>query len=206
MHMDDGMSGDAAPLPDDSGSAGGSLAGQLLVATPALVDGHFRRAVVLVLDHDDDGALGVILNRRTQIDVDEVLPGWSTSVSAPGGVYEGGPVATDSALGVGLLAAEPADEPIGWRRVFGRVGLVDLDVPATVIKQALAGMRIYAGYAGWGEGQLESEIEEGSWLVLEATEGDLLHGSPENLWRDVLRRQDSDLRMLSTYPDDPSTN
>lgn len=206
MHMDDAMSGDAASLPEDSGSDGGSLAGQLLVATPALVDGHFRRAVVLVLDHDDDGALGVILNRRTQIDVDEVLPGWSTSVSDPGGVYEGGPVATDSALGVGLLAAEPDEEPIGWRRMFGRVGLIDLDVPATVIEQALAGMRIYAGYAGWGDGQLESEIEEGSWLVLEATEGDLLHGAPENLWRDVLRRQDNDLRMLSTYPDDPSMN
>ena len=206
MHMDDAMSGAAASLPEDSGSDGGSLAGQLLVATPALVDGHFRRAVVLVLDHDDDGALGVILNRRTQIDVDEVLPGWSTSVSDPGGVYEGGPVATDSALGVGLLAAEPDEEPIGWRRMFGRVGLIDLDVPATVIEQALAGMRIYAGYAGWGDGQLESEIEEGSWLVLEASEGDLLHGAPENLWRDVLRRQDNDLRMLSTYPDDPSMN
>lgn len=206
MSMDDAMSGDAEPVPGGSGSAGGSLAGQLLVATPTLVDGHFRRAVVLVLDHDDDGALGVILNRRTQIDVDDVLPGWSTSVSAPGGVYEGGPVATDSALAVGLLASEPADEPIGWRRMFGRVGLVDLDAPTVVIEEALAGMRIYAGYAGWGDGQLETEIEEGSWLVLEATEADLLHASPENLWRDVLRRQEDDLRMLSTYPDDPTMN
>lgn len=206
MHMDDAMSGDAEPMPDDAGSASGGLAGQLLVATPALVDGHFRRSVVLILDHDDDGALGVILNRRTKIEVDEVLPGWSTSVSAPGGVYEGGPVATDSALAVGLLATEPADEPIGWRRMFGRVGLIDLDAPATLFDQALAGMRIYAGYAGWGEGQLEAEIEEGSWLVLEATEGDLLHASPQNLWRDVLRRQDNDLRMLSTYPDDPAMN
>ena len=206
MCMDDAMSGDAEPMPDGSGSAGGSLAGQLLVATPALVDGHFRRAVVLVLDHDDDGALGVILNRPTKIDVDEVLPGWSTSVSAPGGVYEGGPVATDSALAVGLLASEPSEEPIGWRPMFGRVGLIDLDVPATVIEQALAGMRIYAGYAGWGDGQLEAEIEEGSWLVIEASESDLVHASPENLWRDVLRRQDNDLRMLATYPDDPTMN
>ncbi|UYM04107.1 YqgE/AlgH family protein [Solicola gregarius] len=204
--MDDAMSGGAEPLPDGAGTPSGGLAGQLLVATPALVDGHFRRSVVLVLDHDDDGALGVILNRRTTIEVDDVLPGWSSTVTAPGGVYEGGPVATDSALAVGLLAVDPEDEPIGWRKMFGRVGLVDLDAPSSVIEDALAGMRIYAGYAGWGDGQLEAEIEDGSWLVLAAADGDLLHASPDTLWRDVLRRQGSELRLLSTYPEDPTLN
>lgn len=206
MHMDDATSGGAEPLPDDAWRPGGGLSGQLLVATPALVDGHFRRSVVLVLDHDDDGALGVILNRRTTIEVDDVLPGWSSTVTAPGGVYEGGPVATDSALAVGLLAADAGDEPVGWRKMFGRVGLVDLDAPSAVIEDALIGMRIYAGYAGWGGGQLESEIEEGSWLVLAAADTDLLHATPDTLWRDVLRRQDSELRLLSTYPDDPTLN
>ena len=206
MRMDDAMSGGTEPLPEGGASSGGGLAGQILVATPALVDGHFRRSVVLILDHDDDGALGVILNRRTDIDVDEVLPGWSSTVTAPGGVYEGGPVATDSALAVGLLAVDPDDEPLGWRRMFGRVGLIDLDAPSTVVQGALAGMRIYAGYAGWGEGQLESEIEEGSWFVFAATEADIVHANPATLWRDVLRRQDSEVRLLSTYPDDPSMN
>lgn len=206
MHMDDAMSGGTEPLPDEGGSAGGGLTGQLLVATPALVDGHFRRSVVLVLDHDDDGALGVILNRRTEMNVDDVLPGWSGIVSAPGGVYEGGPVASDSALAVGLLGVDPADEPIAWRRMFGRVGLIDLDAPSTVVADALVGMRIFAGYAGWGVGQLESEIEEGSWLVLAATDADILHTTPDTMWRDVLRRQEGELRLLSTYPEDPTLN
>lgn len=206
MRMDDAMRGGAEPMPDGFGGAGGGLAGQLLVATPALEDGHFKRSVVIILDHDDDGALGIILNRPTRISVDDVLPGWSDSVTAPRGLYEGGPVATDSALALGLLMTDPDDEPLGWRRVFGRVGLVDLDAPSSVVDGALVGMRIYAGYAGWSSAQLESEIEEGSWLVLGSTDDDLLHATPETLWHDVLRRQNNDLRMLSTYPDDPTMN
>lgn len=206
MRMDDGMRGGAEPRPEGIGGSGGGLVGQLLVATPALEDGHFKRSVVLVLDHDDDGALGVILNRPTEIDVDEVLPGWSDAVTAPAGLYEGGPVATDSALALGLLAGDAADEPLGWRRMYGRIGLVDLDAPSSVVENALAGMRIYAGYAGWAGEQLESEIEEGSWLVLGSSDDDFLYATPETLWRDVLRRQDSDLRMLSTFPDDPTQN
>lgn len=204
MRMDDATGG-GTERPDPTGSGGG-LVGQLLVATPTLEDGHFRRSVVLILDHDDDGALGVILNRPTQVGVGDVLPSWAETVTAPAGLYEGGPVATDSALAVGLLAADPVDEPLGWRRMYGRIGLVDLDAPSAVVHSALAGMRIYAGYSGWASNQLEAEIEDGSWLVLGSSDSDVLYASPETLWHDVLRRQDSNLRLLSTYPDDPTQN
>lgn len=197
----------ALPEHDDVGGPSPDFCrGRLLVALPEINDGPFHRAIVLVLDHDDDGALGVILNRPLQAEVDDVLPGWTDVVTAPAAVFQGGPVSTDSALGVAVLAPVVADAPLGWRTMFGRVGLVDLDVPAATIADAVAGMRVFAGYAGWGAGQLEAEVEDGSWAVVDAAEDDVVATSPETLWRDVLRRQDDDLRLLATYPDDPSMN
>ena len=110
------------------------LAGRLLVATPELGDGTFGRSVVLVLDHDDDGALGVVINRPTPVDVAEVLPTWQPLACEPGVLFQGGPVALDSALGLAVVpgTAEEA-EPLGWRRVVGRLGLVDLDTPPEVL-------------------------------------------------------------------------
>ena len=183
-----------------------SCRGRLLVAMPMLSEGTFWRSVVLLLDHDEDGALGVILNHPVHAQVDDVLPDWSDLVAEPDALFEGGPVATDSALAVGLLSPNIDDTPLGWRQMFGRVGLVDLDVPVAAVEDALVGLRVFAGYAGWGAGQLEAEIEEGSWIVVDSIDNDLLVANPWNLWREVLRRQDSDLRMLSTYPDDPAMN
>jgi putative transcriptional regulator len=180
------------------------LAGQLLVATPVLGDPNFARTVVLVLDHDEDGALGVVLNRPTPVDVGDVLPTWHELTTGPPVVFHGGPVATDSALG---LAAVPGDgEPLGWRRVVGRLGLVDLDAPPELLAAELGAMRIFAGYAGWSPGQLESELAEGAWYVVDAEAGDAFSGTPGELWRRVLRRQQGDLAMVSTYPEDPSLN
>lgn len=183
-----------------------SWRGHLLVAMPALSEGTFWRSVVLLLDHDEDGALGVILNHPVRAQVDDVLPDWAGLVAEPDALFEGGPVATDSALAVGLLGPDVDDLPLGWRQMFGRVGLVDLDVPVAAIEDALVGLRVFAGYAGWGAGQLEAEIEEGSWIVVDSVNDDLLAADPWNLWREVLRRQEGDVRMLSSYPDDPSMN
>ena len=110
-----------------------TLTGRLLVATPALGDSNFERSVVLVLDHDEDGALGVVINRPTPVDVAEVLPVWQPLATEPGVLFQGGPVALDSALGLALVPGEGEDEPLGWRRVVGRLGLVDLDVPPEVL-------------------------------------------------------------------------
>ncbi|MFE3248906.1 YqgE/AlgH family protein [Streptomyces sp. NPDC059209] len=181
-----------------------SLTGRLLVATPALADPNFDRAVVLLLDHDEEGSLGVVLNRPTPVDVGDILESWGGLAGDPGVVFQGGPVSLDSALG---LAVIPGDEgPIGWRRVHGAIGLVDLETPPELLARALGSLRIFAGYAGWGPGQLQNELTEGAWYVVESEPGDVSSPRPENLWRAVLRRQRSELAMVATYPDDPSLN
>ncbi|MFI5427686.1 YqgE/AlgH family protein [Aeromicrobium sp. UC242_57] len=180
-----------------------TLRGRLLVATPAIESGPFLRSVVYLLDHDTDGALGVILNRPLESDVDEVLPAWAGLVNAPVCLFEGGPVAMDSALALGIIADNLP--PAGWRHMAGRVGLIDLDGPLPGSGE-LAGLRVFAGYAGWAPDQLEAELAEGAWLVVDARDSDLMSPQPEALWREVLRRQDGDLRFWTTFPDDPSAN
>ncbi len=135
------------------------------MATPAIESGPFMRSVVFVLDHDADGALGVILNRPLDSEVDDVLPDWAGLVNAPVCLFDGGPVAMDSALALGVIA--DVAPPIGWRQMAGRVGLVDLEGPLPGNGE-FAGIRVFAGYAGWGADQLEAELEEGAWLVVEA--------------------------------------
>ncbi|MET9473802.1 YqgE/AlgH family protein [Streptomyces sp. NPDC002917] len=181
-----------------------SLTGRLLVATPALADPNFDRAVVLLLDHDEEGSLGVVLNRPTPVGVGDILVSWADLTAEPDVVFQGGPVSLDSALGVAVI---PGDEgPLGWRRVYGAIGLVDLEAPPELLAAALGSLRIFAGYAGWGPGQLETELTEGAWYVVESEPGDVSSPRPEQLWRAVLRRQRSELAMIATYPDDPSLN
>jgi putative transcriptional regulator len=182
-----------------------SLTGQLLVATPTLGGEEFRRSVILVLDHNEDGALGVVVNRPLEVDVAAVLPAWQPYTTVPGKLFKGGPVALDSALG---LVAVPGDddEPLGVRRIIGSLGLVDLDTPPEIVVPELAGLRIFAGYAGWSAGQLEDEIAEGAWYVVDAEPRDCFTESPLDMWSTVLRRQRGDLAFVSTYPDDPALN
>ncbi|MEU1214376.1 YqgE/AlgH family protein [Streptomyces sp. NPDC005791] len=194
-----------------------SLTGRLLVAAPALADPNFDRAVVLLLDHDEQGSLGVVLNRPTPVGVGDILESWAGLTGEPDVVFQGGPVSLDSALGVAVI---PGDErsaassghrssrgdPIGCRRVHGAICLVDLEAPPELLAAALGSLRIFAGYAGWGPGQLETELTDGAWYVVESEPGDVSSPHPENLWRAVLRRQRSELAMIATYPDDPSLN
>ncbi|MFI2783183.1 YqgE/AlgH family protein [Streptomyces sp. ALB3] len=201
-----------------------SLTGRLLVAAPALADPNFDRAVVLLLDHDEEGSLGVVLNRPTPVGVGDILASWAGLAGEPDVVFQGGPVSLDSALGVALIPGDegaavgsrlhprgggPSAEegaPLGWRRVHGAICLVDLDAPPELLAAELGSLRIFAGYAGWGPGQLETELKDGAWYVVESEPGDVSSPRPENLWRAVLRRQRSELAMIATYPDDPSLN
>ncbi|MFK0117105.1 YqgE/AlgH family protein [Streptomyces sp. NPDC090994] len=183
-----------------------SLTGRLLVATPALTDPNFERAVVLLLDHDEEGSLGVVLNRPTPVGVGDILDGWAALAGDPGVVFQGGPVSLDSALGVAVVPGDGDGDPLGWRRVHGAIGLVDLEAPPELLAPAVGSLRIFAGYAGWGPGQLEDELAEGAWYVVESEPGDVSSPLPERLWREVLRRQRSELAMVATYPDDPSLN
>lgn len=187
------------------------LSGRLLVATPVIGAGPFWRSVVFILDHNDEGALGVIVNRPLNAAVADVLPQWADAVTAPTQLFDGGPVGSDSALALGVvpenLSATSGGYPYpdGWHQMADRVGLVDLDGPVPVSGQ-FSGLRVFAGYAGWDADQLEAEIEEGSWFVVDAVESDLSSPHPETLWQDVLMRQPGDLRLMASFPPDPDLN
>jgi len=147
-----------------------TLTGRLLVASPELGDPHFSRTIVLLVDHDESGALGVVLNRPSTTYVSEILPDWHLYATPPQVVFQGGPVGRDSALALAARTgwSVDADEPLGFRHVHAGIGLVDLDSPAELIAGEIASMRVFAGYAGWGSEQLEAEIGEGSWFVVDA--------------------------------------
>lgn len=180
------------------------LTGRLLVATPALRHPTFYRTVILLLDHAEHGALGVVVNRPSPVDVEAVLPRWQQLATIPGRLYTGGPVSGDSAL---CLAQVPGDrEPEGVRRIIGSLALVDLDVEPDSLLGTCSGLRVFAGYAGWSSGQLEGEIREGSWFVVDAEPRDAFSDRPEGLWVEVLRRQPGELAWMARYPDDPDLN
>jgi putative transcriptional regulator len=180
--------------------------GRLLVATPMLVDPNFAHTVVLLLDHDADGSLGVVLNRPSAIAVSSVLPEWGPSADSPEVLFEGGPVSTDAALAVACVPEGQVGEPIGFRRLFGCTGIIDLDTPPEVLAPAITRLRVFAGYAGWGSGQLDAEITEGSWYVVESQTPDIFGDDPKRLWSAVLRRQPGELAWVSTKPLDPTHN
>ena len=179
--------------------------GTLLVASPDLLDPNFADAVVLVLDADESGALGVILNRPSQVPVAAVLESWADVVADPDVLFHGGPVSTDGALAVAVLT-DPEDAPVGWRATYGAVGLIDLDSPVELVDGSVRAMRVFAGYAGWGAEQLVEEIAEGSWYVVASELDDVFRADVEDLRRRVLRRQPGELAWASTRPADPLMN
>ncbi len=194
-----------------------ALTGQLLAATPLLGDPNFRRTVILIVEDDPaEGTLGVVLNRPSEVPLGQVLEAWTELVTGPPGVFRGGPVSPNSALALALARGE--DEPLGWRSLGGagevgggsplmaRVGLVDLEAPPELLADGITSFRVFAGYAGWGAGQLQAEIDEGAWYVLAGEPADAFITEPERLWPTVLRRQGGDLALIATYPDDPVLN
>lgn len=191
-------------MEDDVGADEGSLRARLLVATPLLGDPNFDRTVVWLIEHGDEGALGVVLNRPSELPVAEPLPSWDELTGSLPVVFIGGPVSTDSVIGVARVrTATPAD---AWAPVMGEVGVLDLGVDPDVVGPALAGLRCFAGYAGWSAGQLEGEIEQGAWFVVDAEPDDPFTEAPEDLWRAVLARQPGELARFALVPDDPRVN
>lgn len=180
-------------------------AGMLLVATPTLMDPNFVASVVLLLESDADGALGVILNRPSTLPVAGVLSQWADLAADPDVLFRGGPVAKDGALGLGTLV-DPAEEPLGFRRVAANLGIVDLDTPVDLMSGALRGVRIFVGYAGWDADQLLGEIAEGSWYLLPGDPQDAFRSDVADLHRDVLRRQPGEMAWRATRPLHPEQN
>ena len=178
-----------------------SVAGRLLVAGPSLLDPNFARTVILMLEHNDDGAVGVVLNRPTEAGLLDHLPGWWSAAADPRVVFIGGPVGEGG--GVGLARGTGGVLMEGWAQVVG-IRAVDLESePADADDLEV---RVFAGYAGWGPSQLEGELALGSWLIVDAQPDDVFTSEPTRLWPRVLRRQGGRLALLATMPLDPSLN
>lgn len=177
--------------------------GRLLVAAPSLSDPNFRQSVLFVLEHNSEGALGVVLNRPSELAVASAIEDWGRAVSKPRVVFVGGPVSQSSVIALASVALDDVDET--WAQVIGRVGTVDLErKPAEV--GGLDEVRIFAGYAAWAPGQLEAELAEDAWFVLDFHPSDPFSNDPNELWWQVFDRQESELRRLRFYPRNPSDN
>lgn len=182
-------------------------AGSALVAAPGLRDSNFCRTVVLIIEHQVSGTLGVVLNRPSDVEVAEVLPLWSPHATLPRSLYVGGPVQKRAALCVAALpAGADTEPPEGMIILRGSLALVDLDADPDLVAPLLRGLRVFAGYAGWGEGQLQHEIDRGSWIVVPALADDVLAPPETDLWGRILRRQGMPLALLATCPADPASN
>jgi putative transcriptional regulator len=181
------------------------LTAKLLVATPMLDDPNFHRTVLFLVAHGEMGALGLVLNRPSEGEVDEILPEWGAVAAPPAFVFVGGPVSLDSVIGLGWMDSEPdADGP--FTSVLGPVGTVDLHRPPTDAGGDLRAARLFAGSAGWAPDQLENEIAEGSWFVVGAQPEDVFTPEPDDLWRAVLRRQPGKLAWYANAVGDTRLN
>lgn len=179
----------------------------LLVASPELTDPNFSRTVVYLVAHNDDGTLGIILNRRTETAVHNVLPGWATTVTKPQALYAGGPVQTSGAmcLGVHRPGIDP-DDLEGMLSVAGSVVMIDLDGDPDDLGPHLKGARIFAGHSGWSPGQLATEIEREDWFVVPGKSSDIIAPAATDLWFKTLRRQGFPLAWTAYLPDDLDAN
>jgi putative transcriptional regulator len=180
-----------------------SLKGRLLVAVPGMYDPNFDRTVVLLLEHTEDGALGVVLNRPSETGVEQALPGWEPVAATPPVVFVGGPVSPTGALALGTVIGDPVE---GWTPVLGPVGLLDLGQAPAGAAPDVARARLFAGHAGWTAGQLEGEIAAGGWFVVDAEPDDALFADPDRLWPAVLARQPGRLAWFANCPTDPRVN
>jgi putative transcriptional regulator len=179
-----------------------SLRGQLLIAGATLPDPNFARTVVLICQHDDDGALGLVLNRPGELVVGDVAPELVPLTGEEALIDSGGPVQPDALLVLG----EFEDASFAGLPVVGRVGLMgearEVDELADVTLRA----RAFAGYAGWGPGQLDAELARDDWFVAPAGVDDIFDPDAEELWSRVLNRKGGHYRLVARMPIDPSVN
>jgi putative transcriptional regulator len=179
-----------------------SLVGQLLLASPTLRDPNFERSVVLIGVHGDEGAMGVVLNRPSEVTVGEAAPQLEEAVDESECVFVGGPVQPGSIV---FLAEFLDPEPAGVL-VLGRIGFPAPDAELDELSRATGRVRVFAGFAGWGEGQLEAEIADGDWIAHDALPEDVFTELPGQLWSSVLTRMGGSYALIARMPTDPSVN
>lgn len=178
-----------------------SLGGKLLIAGPDLWDPNFRRTVVLIGHHDAEGAVGVILNRPGEVSVGEAAPGLAELVGPQEVLFLGGPVQQESAV----VVADLERLELAGVIAFGTIGFL-AGGPDRSGPEGIRRARAFAGHAGWGPGQLEAEMAQGSWIVEPARAEDVFSPDPGRLWQDVLVRKGREYRVLALMPMDPALN
>ena len=172
-----------------------------------LTEPAFRRTVVYIIEHNDAGSLGVVLNRPSDAAVANVLPRWADLAAKPKALFVGGPVKRDAALCLATVrVGVDVDTVAGLRRVDGRIAMVDLDSDPDDLQPFVEGIRVFAGYSGWTFGQLDGELARNDWMVTSALASDLLGPARRDLWATVLRRQPMPMALLATHPIDLDRN
>jgi putative transcriptional regulator len=179
-----------------------SLKGKLVIAAPALIDPNFVRTVVLVVDHDEDGAMGIVLNRVADADLAEAVPDLADVPGVDELLFVGGPVQESDVLLLGDFPDVAKAAPL----VAGSIGMVGADTDLDDLADTVSRARAFAGYAGWGPGQLEAEVDEESWIITDPTPDDLLTDEPDELWSVTLDRKGGWHRVVARMPADPSLN
>jgi putative transcriptional regulator len=179
-----------------------SLAGQLLLAAPSLLDPNFARTVVLIGVHNEEGAMGVVLNRPSAVTVGEAVPQLQDVLGTSETLYVGGPVQPNAVV----FLAEFLEPELAGMLVLGRIGFPAPDADIDQLAQATARRRVFAGHAGWGQGQLDAEVGDGDWIAHPAQPQDVFTDLPAELWSDVLTRKGGSYALLARMPLDPSVN
>ena len=178
-----------------------SLRGHLLIASPALDDPNFRRTVVLVTEHNEEGAAGLVLNRPSLVAVAAAVPQLEELVDDGEQVWVGGPVQPEAVLMLGEFI-DPDDAAVP---LFDSLGFPSLDEPEEIVP-ATTRRRVFAGYAGWGAGQLEDELANEDWILELALADDAFTAEPDDLWGEALRRKGGIYELVARMPEDPSSN
>lgn len=179
-----------------------SLNGQLLLAAPSLLDPNFQRTVVLVGAHSEAGAMGIVLNRPSTVTVGEAVPQLEQAAGELEPVYVGGPVQPNAIV----FLAEFLDPSPAGLLVLGRIGFPAPEADIDELADAIARRRVFAGYAGWGEGQLDEELDNGDWIAHPARPDDVFTDDPEELWARVLARKGGAYALMARMPLDPRMN
>jgi putative transcriptional regulator len=175
-----------------------SLQGHLLISSPLLQDPNFRRTVVLMTHHDEEGAMGLVLSRPSEVRVADAVPELADLPGTGERVYVGGPVQPEAVV----VLVEHEDEPES--AIVGNIAFMAAESELDELDAVRA--RVFAGYSGWGPGQLEDELEESSWIVVLAEPDDAFAADPDELWRAVLYRKGGKFRWIASMPYDPKLN
>jgi putative transcriptional regulator len=177
-----------------------SLQGKLLVSSPALHDPNFRKTVVLIAHHDDEGAMGLVLSRPSEVAAVHAVPALDGLPGANDPVFVGGPVQPDAFV----VLAEFNDVDDAAAPIMDRLGFMAAESEPEGL--SIRRMRLFAGYSGWGAGQLETELAESSWIVVDAQTDDAFANDPDELWRTVLHRKGGPFELMVDMPFDPGLN